>query len=142
MYEIHLQSQNAYFDLVFEFKYSFPLISFVFLGDSTLVALGTCDGKVLLVDMAKAPSSDSPNFRVLNEMNNPISKLFYLSEFTSLICVDTCRTVHLINLNTMNVEEQYVASGDIQDCDLKYPNFVLALSDSKLEFLNPRSLKR
>lgn len=142
LYEIHLNSQNPCFNLAFEFKYNFPLIYFTFLGNSTSVAIGTCDGKVLLLDMAKSPQSNGPNFQVINEMNEPLSKLFYFQENNSLICVDTSKTVQSINLNSGSVDMQYLATEEIQDCDFAGTQLVLALANNYLEFIDPLTLRR
>ena len=142
MYEINFQAQNYCFDLVFQFKYDFPLTHFTFVPNSTFLVLGTCDGKVLLVDYNSSQNTLNQNFKIIDEFSNPVLKVFYVEETQTIICTDCIKTCHYIDLVSMNVEGQYITDREIMDCDVQFPYFVIALSDNHLDFVNAKSFQR
>ena len=105
LYEIVSQNNQTYFRLLNLFKYKFPLTSFTFLGKSEFVAIGTCDGKVILVKMEFSESKEILNFEELGSHPSHLMKLFYVAQLNSLVSVDTSQSIKIWDLEKLEVSD-------------------------------------
>jgi WD40 repeat protein len=142
LYEVYLMNHNSSFNMVFDFKYDFPIINFTFIHETTYIALGTCDGNVIIIDFKSKANSMNQNLNVLHQFKYPVMKLFYINENNSLLCVDSMKNVALFDMNSMRVNSEFQTELQIMDADFEFPWLVLALADNYVEFINLQSPRR
>ena len=142
IYKVIMTLNNPYFDLLYEFKYKFPITHFTFISKSSLVAIGSIDGKVILIDFNSQSNRTSQNFKIIDQLSSHILKLFFVEEINIIIAVNSENICHAIDIQSMKKINQFKSYCDIMDCDLVFPYLVLALSTNQLEFVNVENLKR
>lgn len=142
LYKVMMSIQNPCFDLVYEFKYNFPLTHFTFMGNSSLIMIGSCDGKIILIDFKNQSTSGKQNFQIIEKISSHILKLFYVNELQMVFAVSSVDTCIAIDCQKMKKVDQLTSYSEIMDCDLVFPYLVLALSTSKIEFINVENFKR
>ena len=115
------------------FRYRIPLTCFAFIPESSLVLLGTANGKILLLNYS---DQNSPFSEDLIQLNSPILKVYFTNNSGTIVIVDMDRTVLILNYKTQEVIKEVTLNYPIQACDFNFPLLVLALSDQKLFMLD------
>jgi WD40 repeat protein len=142
MYEVNLLSHNPYFEMIFEFQYNFPITFFTFIEKTSLVVLGTCDGKVILLDFKTKKSQMNQNMEIIYEFSNPVMKIFFAKQSNTLICLNSVNRIVLIDLNSSNVMKEISTEVQIMDADFEFPWLVVGLAENYIEFINLESYNR
>jgi WD40 repeat protein len=138
LYEI-ISANQTQFTLKMKFIYSFPLITFTFIGKSGYVAIGTCDHKILVVNVSSNMNKQISQFDELKGSSNhqsPIKKLFYNDDREILISVDMSTCINIWNFKKFELLSTVSTKSQILDADFMYPLLFLALSSRKIQILN------
>jgi WD40 repeat protein len=117
------------------FKYHYPLTYFTFIKNTSLVLLGTADGKILLIDTMSSETF-SEKFKLVAEHENPILKIFFISNSDLVVTVDMKDTIILWNYKGMNLLQKVKVKNLILDCDFVFPLLMVALNDNQLFCFN------
>ena len=142
LYKVMISIQNPYFDLVYQFKYNFPLTHFTFLENSSYVILGSCDGKIILIDFKNQSTSGNQNSQIIDQLPSHVLKLFFVREINMVFAVSSVDTCIAIDCQTMKKVDQLKSYSEILDCDLVFPYLALAISTNQIEFINVENFKR
>lgn len=139
LYQIVSSKQSAHFGLAAIFKYHLPLTHFVFIDKTSYVAIGGCDGKILIVDLNGSRTGEIAEYRELGEHarhKSHIQKLFFDSSRQVLVSVDTERTVKIWDFRKSILLDSVETKSEILACDFVFPLLFLSLSSRKITILN------
>ena len=137
LYKIEFLKENTNFNLIYVFKYKFPLTCFEFIPNSNFVAIGTCNGELLIIDQSQGIQGKiSEQFNVLGTHSNPMFKIFLIEQMNSLMTVDTVNEVKIWDLNKMQMLDQFQNEKIILDCDFIFPILVLAFEGNIIRIMD------
>ena len=142
LYEIISNNQKTSFHLFNLFKYNFPLTSFAFMGKSNYVAIGTCDGKILLVKLNFDQFQEILEYEELGSHTFHIQKMFFVTQLGLLITVGTGKTIKIWDLEKLELSDSIDFQSNIMDCHFAFPILIIALPFQKIKIININQVNR